>query len=151
MNALLNIPGNHHKQYLSQNVIREWLHNPRIVIYSIRHYDLYSQDLWTQAIIEDIVNWPAGGAYLAVYDLAQSRLKASSQTPFDEISLAMPAGMRGRYGLITTTDIDGRLMYAQSKLFIQGRPDMAIEGRMFAGYTDALRWVLNFLDVGNYN
>lgn len=128
---------------LGYGVRREWLHNRRILIMTVKiegESIREAMDTWAAGVIECIQMWPEGQTMLLMHDATQATFSAYLRRKIDEVDRATPAHIHGRTAVVVMRTAVGRFLSLSAQTtarFFRKR----IELKVFFDRESALSWL----------
>lgn len=128
---------------LGYGVCREWLHNRRILIMTVKiegESVRETMDTWAAGVIESIQAWPKGQTMLLMHDATHATFSAYLRRKIDEVDRATPTDIHGRTAVVVTRTAVGRFLSLSAQTtarFFRKR----IELKVFFDRESALSWL----------
>jgi hypothetical protein len=142
---------------LRPGLMREWLHDEQIVVYTITQASLPAIHAWSEAINNTLKQWPADRPYLAVYDLSRTSLTYVASLVKDIYSVEIiPASreqtapapvnpiVRAKLAVVVSYSLTGRVARILS-LKDSGIREHGENFRTFFARQAAMDWLKGFL------
>lgn len=132
---------------IHKSVVREWLHDRQIVIYTVQDTARETVDAWADAILELMQRWPKNKPYLAIYDVSN----VIALTPYARkrteaiAKIAATLDLDGHYAVVLKNNIFSLIL----KLFIQrdlSSQNHTFERQVFMSREQAIEWLVSIVD-----
>ncbi len=128
---------------ISLSIMREWLENRRIVVYTVRDTTRATVDICYDQMSKTYQEWPADRIYLGLNDFSG---KGSVLTPYVQKRLrdlqAVRPDLHGYVAIVMPQGLLGQLV----RLFVRANPAPVRKYNVFFSRTDGLRWLFSRLN-----
>lgn len=133
-------------EQLGTGVTRQWLHERRLVIYSVTGGGIDITNAWADNVIQDMQAWVAHQPILSLQDLTQSGISVYGKARTEDIFKAVPSAIPTHIGVILGRGPLANFMrlLGEGLLRKYRRPDFTIE--FFSSRAAGLAWLEQFLE-----
>jgi hypothetical protein len=152
-------------EQITLGIIREWLYNRRVVVYSVQNFGAAAFVKWSEVIVKTLAELPEDRDYLAVHDLSKTGasmqylaltgfninkpwLTPSSEKSFLELQKVRPT-MNTRLAIVLSSQFSGQLALRRARATTIESD--CLESKTFEDRQLALEWIRSFVAEEDIN